>query len=225
MLRSVGQILFPHYCRCCGHELENRKILLCFSCKQNLPITGFSSIPNNPVEKIFAGRLDLQAATSGFYFSKGAILQKLIHELKYKENQAAGRYLGKLLGAEMRSSTRFHQLDMIIPMPMHAGKQKKRGYNQAECIAQGLSEILGVTMQNGFIQKKKATETQTRKDRISRWNNTADVFHVPDPKVFEQKRILLVDDVVTTGATIEACGTEILKSKGACLFVATIAVA
>jgi len=225
LFHTLGQMFFPHHCHWCGHDLENRKVMLCFSCMRELPKTRFSSIANNPVEKIFNGRLHIHAATSAFYFSKGASLQKLIHELKYKENQAAGKYLGRLLGAEMLGSERFQNIDMIVPMPMHKTKEKKRGYNQATCIGVGLSDVLGIPLKTDGIQKMKATETQTKKDRAARWLNTSDVFQVCDKHIFEHKRILLIDDVVTTGASLEACGSEILKSNGASLFLATIAVA
>jgi ComF family protein len=225
IFRALGQVFFPHHCMGCGMDLENRKTLLCFSCINNLPKTNFTNIVNNPTEKIFNGRIDLDAATSVFYFTKGSLIQHMIHELKYKNNAMAGKYLGKMLGKEIKNSPRFKNIDAIIPMPMHKKKERRRGYNQAELIANGVAEELNVDVAKNALQKIKQTDTQTKKQRWERWKNTEEVFLLQDLHLLENKHVLLIDDVVTTGASIEACGIEMLKTKGIRLSVATIAIA
>jgi ComF family protein len=225
IFRCLGLVVFPHHCLGCGSDLANRKTLVCFSCINELPHTHFTNIENNPTEKIFNGRLELYAATSIFYFIKGSIIQNLIHELKYKNNTAAGIYLGKMLGKEIKNSPRFANIDVIIPMPMHKKKESKRGYNQAELIAVGIAEVLHVSVSKNVLEKIKQTETQTKKHRWERWKNTEEVFKLQNLHAFENKHVLLVDDVVTTGASIEACGIELFKSKGIKLSVATLAIA
>jgi ComF family protein len=149
----------------------------------------------------------------------------MIHELKYKNNAMAGKYLGKMLGKEIKNSPRFTNIDAIIPMPMHKIKERKRGYNQAELIANGVAEELNVDVAKNALQKIKQTDTQTKKQRWERWKNTEEVFLLQDLHLLENKHVLLIDDVVTTGASIEACGIEMLKTKGIRLSVATIAIA
>jgi ComF family protein len=149
----------------------------------------------------------------------------MIHELKYKNNAMAGKYLGKMLGKEIKNSPRFKNIDAIIPMPMHKKKERRRGYNQAELIANGVAEELNVDVAKNALQKIKQTDTQTKKQRWERWKNTEEVFLLQDLHLLENKHVLLIDDVVTTGASIEACGIEMLKTKGIRLSVATIAIA
>ena len=225
IFRALGQVVFPHHCLGCGMDLKNRKTLVCFSCINELPLTHFTNIDNNPTEKIFSGRIELVAATSIFYFTKGLLIQDLIHELKYKNNAAAGIYLGKMLGNEIKNSPRFANIDAIVSMPMHKKKESKRGYNQAELIANGVSEELHLPVVKNMLQKIKQTDTQTKKHRWERWKNTEEVFWLQNPQAFENKHVLLIDDVVTTGASIEACAIEMFKTKGIKLSVATIAIA
>jgi ComF family protein len=179
---------------------------------------------NNAVEKKFWGRLALTSATSEFYFSKGSIIQNMIHEFKYRGNKKVGQYFGNLMGKSLLNSNRFN-IDVIVPLPLFERKEKIRGFNQAEILCNGISEIINKPVIRKNVIRKVFTETQTKKHRLERWKNVEGIFFVKDPQELEGKHILLVDDVITTGATIDACGSEILKIKGITLSVASFAIA
>lgn len=180
---------------------------------------------NNPVEKTFWGRIALAASMSEFYFSKGTIVQNMIHEFKYRGNKKAGHYFGNMMGKSLLNSNRFDDIDVIIPLPLFDRKEKTRGFNQAEILCNGIAEIINKPVIKQNVVRKVFTETQTKKHRIERWKNVEGIFYVTDPQSLEGKNILLVDDVITTGATIDACGTEILKIKNITLSVASLAFA
>jgi ComF family protein len=179
---------------------------------------------NNPVEKKFWGRIAVTSAMSEFYFSKGSIVQNLIHEFKYKGNKIVGHYLGNLIGKSLLNSNRFH-IDGIIPIPLFEKKEKKRGFNQAEILCKGISEIMNVPIIKKNVIRTVPTKTQTRKGRLERWQNVEKTFSVSDTRNLQGKHILLVDDVITTGATLEACASEILKIENVRISIATLAMA
>lgn len=179
---------------------------------------------NNPVEKKFWGRIALASAMSEFYFSKGSMVQNMIHEFKYRGNKKAGHFFGNLVGKSLLNSNRFN-IDVIVPLPLFERKEKMRGFNQAEILCNGIAEILKKPVIKNNVVRKVFTDTQTKKHRIERWKNVEDIFYVNNPEELESRHILLVDDVITTGATIDACGTEILKIKDVTLSVASLAIA
>ena len=179
---------------------------------------------NNPLEKKFWGRLSLTSATSELYFSKNSIVQNMIHEFKYRGNKKAGHYFGNLIGRNLLNSNRFN-VDVIVPLPLFIRKEKMRGFNQAEILCNGIAEILNKPVIEKNVTRKIFTESQTKKHRTERWKNVEGIFYINDPKNLEGKHILLVDDVITTGATLEACGSEILKIAGTTLSVAALAMA
>ncbi|MEP6595123.1 MAG: phosphoribosyltransferase family protein [Ginsengibacter sp.] len=162
---------------------------------------------------------------SEFYFSKGTIIQHLIHEFKYKGNKDVGIYLGALMGSSYMSNNRFPKIDALVPLPLYADKEHKRGYNQAAILCKGMSEIMGIPVITGNVIRKRFTETQTKKHRAQRWENVEGSFSVNNILQLQGKHLLLVDDVVTTGATLEACGKEILNINDVQLSVATLAYA
>ncbi len=216
-------LFYPHICTGCGSDLLEKDQLLCIKCISELPHTGFAPFNNNPVEKYFRGRISLVAAHSEFYFSKGALIQQLIHQLKYKSNTSIGAYLGELMGHSLLKSDRFNTVDTLIPLPLFADKEKHRGYNQAAVICQGLSTVMNIPVLIGNVTRERFTETQTRKHRTERWENVHESFAVKNNQALNNKHLLLVDDVVTTGATLEACGTVILQATNARLSIATLA--
>ncbi len=179
---------------------------------------------NNTVEKKFWGRIALVSAMSELYFSKGSMVQNMIHEFKYRGNKKAGNYFGNLMGKSLLNSNRFN-IDVIVPLPLFERKEKMRGFNQAEILCNGIAEIINKPVIKKNVARKIFTETQTKKHRVERWKNVDGIFCVSEPKSLEGKHILLVDDVITTGATIDACGTEILKIKNVTLSVASLAIA
>ena len=216
-------LFYPHVCTGCGSDLVSIHNLLCLKCIGALPRTNFAIHAANPIEKIFWGRLPLAAAHSEFYFSKETLIQHLIHQLKYKNNQQIGFYLGQCMGKSILESNRFKKLDGIIPLPLYSDKERKRGYNQATVIANGVSDIVNVPVINDIIIRQKHTDTQTRKHRAERWDNVSESFAIKNSMSLVGKNLLLVDDVITTGATLEACGAVILSIENVILSIATLA--
>jgi ComF family protein len=220
---DFAHIFFPHVCEGCGSDIVNNDSVLCAECFSSLPGTGFIKEAGNPVEKIFHGRLNVQAAASAYYFTKHSLLQRLILQLKYFNNKEIGFYLGKLLGYQAATVERFNDADVIIPLPLNARKERKRGYNQAAVIAEGLTSIWTKPVLHDTAHRVRFTETQTRKDRIARWQTMEGAFTTSNNELLKDKHVLLIDDIITTGATLEACGEQILKIPGTKLSILTIA--
>ncbi|MGE5109167.1 MAG: ComF family protein [Sphingobacteriales bacterium] len=225
IVNGLTQLFFPHTCAGCGSDLLGNDNLICIQCLANLPETNFAGHTNNPVEKIFWGRIPVKAAMTGFYFSKHAIIQTLIHQLKYKGNKEIGVFLGNRLGLQLKEANRFNQIDAIIPLPLFPDKQKRRGYNQASVIADGISEIISAPVWNNIITRRVYTDTQTHKGRIDRWQNVKESFDLLNSELIQNKHLLLVDDVITTGATTEACGSVLLSANNIQLSIAALAYA
>ena len=220
---SSLHLFYPHICTGCGSDLLEENNLLCLRCINDLPHTNFAQYNNNPAEKVFWGRIPVAAAHSEFYFAKGSLIQQLIHQLKYKNNTAIGFYLGELMGRSLLESSRFNNIDYLIPLPLYPDKERKRGYNQATVICNGMSAIMNVPVSIDNVIRQKFTETQTRKHRTERWENVSGSFVIKNPGALKGKNLLLVDDVVTTGATLEACGSVVLQTEGVKLYIATLA--
>lgn len=221
--KDLLHLFFPHYCEGCGSDIVEQKQLLCLKCITNLPVTNFFEAAQNPVEKIFYGRLKIEAAAAAYYFTKDSLMQHLISQLKYFNNTEIGNYLGRLTGEAMLLSNRFSSIDCIIPLPLNLKKQIKRGYNQAALIANGISAIVNKPVLSNVVGRNLFTLSQTKKDRITRWQTMQHVFEIPDISQLENKHVLLVDDIITTGATLEACGAELLKVPGLKLSIAAVA--
>lgn len=216
-------LFYPITCCGCGSDLINKNNLLCIRCISELPHTNFALHENNLIERIFRGRLPLKAGHSEFYFAKNELIQHLIHQLKYHKNKEIGYYLGEITGNTLLKSGRFGAIDYIVPLPLFADKEFKRGYNQAEVICNGISATTNISVKANNVVRQHATETQTRKHRAERWKNVEGSFIVKDPEALTGKHILLIDDVITTGATLEACGHAILKIYGTSLSIASLA--
>jgi ComF family protein len=218
------QFFFPDLCVACGQILNKTEKVLCTHCFLHLPRTGFHKDDENPVSELFWGRVKIEHTASFFYFNKGSAYQPLIHKLKYSGRSDIGIELGKAFGAELRKSV-FTQADIIIPVPLHPKKLKKRGYNQSEMIAKGLSLSLNIPVNTKSLFRGESTETQTRKSRFDRFRNVEGKFLTRDAEVLEGKHIILTDDVVTTGSTLEACAIAILEIKNTRVSIVTLAVA
>lgn len=225
ILKSLAHLFYPNVCTGCGTDILKEDSILCLQCINELPHTNFSKHTDNPVEKIFWGRLGITAAMSEFYFAKGTLIQKLIHQLKYRGDKEIGLYLGKIMGSSLANNDRFTKIDALVPLPLNAYKEHKRGYNQAAVLCKGMAEILNTPVITSNVIRKRFTDTQTKKHRAQRWENVEGSFEILNNEEFKGKHILLVDDVITTGATLEACGEEILKINGAALSIATLAFA
>ncbi len=225
LFQSAAHLFYPHICAGCGSDLLKVDELLCLQCIHELPHTQFEKYPNNPIERIFYGRLPIEAAHSEFYFNKGELIQHLVHDFKYKGNKAIGIYLSKIMGDKMLESGRFKNIDYLIPLPLFADKEFKRGFNQATIICEGIAEAMNIPVVTKNVNRIRFTETQTKKHRTERWENVSDSFRVEHPTVLENKHILLVDDVITTGATLEACAQKIIEIRGAKISIATLTTA
>jgi ComF family protein len=222
-LADVLHLFFPHNCEGCGIDLLNRATILCYNCQQSLPITDFFLLKNNPVEKSFYGRLALQQAGAAYYFTKDSLIQHLLVELKYKSNIAAGYFLGRMMGYHLLLAENYATIDALIPLPLHKKKQSMRGYNQAEIICQGIQSIWNKPIINDAIIRTSFSETQTQQNRTKRWQNMNGIFALKNAAIICEKQLLLVDDVTTTGATLEACGSVLLSAPGVKLSIATVA--
>jgi ComF family protein len=190
-----------------------------------LPETKFTQKADNYVEKIFYGRLPIKAATSLYFFSKDSLLQHLLHQLKYKGNFNIGVQFGKTLGRRLQGSERFANIDYVTPIPLSNKRKQKRGYNQALAICNGVAEVLQIPVLDNLTLRQKDNETQTHKTRQERWENMQNIFHLENAATIAHKNILLVDDVITTGATLEACGEVLLQATNTTLFIASVAIA
>ena len=218
---SFLHVLFPHVCSGCGNDILGKESVLCLRCMDAMPETNFELHPNNPVEKKFWGRLHLQHATAQYYFTSESLMQRLMHQFKYKGNKELGFQLGKIMGESLKKSTRF-DIDALIPLPLFPVKEKKRGYNQATVICEGIAESMQVPIFKDVIIRPQHTDTQTKKGRIERWLNMEGKFVLTKPEAIINKNVLLIDDVVTTGATLEACGIELLKAANVKLSIAAL---
>lgn len=152
-------------------------------------------------------------------------MQKVVHELKYKNNPGIGLLMGSLFGNDIKDSDPIREIDLIIPIPLHPKRQKQRGYNQSEEIAKGIAEQIGIDLNTTTLVRTVNNPSQTRNNRIERWKNVEDIFSVIDVNILVNKHILLVDDVITTGSTIEACAKELLKCEGIKISIASLAIA
>lgn len=221
---SLLHLAFPHICEGCGTDIITADHYLCAQCLDKLPPTRFERHDNNPVEKIFWGRLPLTAASAKYYFTKGSTLQHLLHQFKYRGRQRLGLYLGSHMGSMFASNPRFADVDALVPLPLFPEKERRRGYNQAMVLCQGISEVWPRPIIPDAVVRITATESQTQKNRMERWQNMEDRFQLSDPAALANKHLLLVDDVVTTGATLEACGRAILEAPNTRLSIATLCI-
>jgi ComF family protein len=221
---SFLQLLFPHVCSGCGSDRLSKESVLCMRCIDAMPETNFELYAGNPVEKKFWGQLQLEQATAQYYFSRESLMQQLMHQFKYRGNKELAFQLGKMMGESLKKSNRF-PVDALIPLPLFPAKEKRRGYNQATVLCEGIAETLRVPVLKDAVIRSQHTDTQTRKGRIERWQNMQGKFVLAKPAMVENKQLLLVDDVVTTGATLEACGSVLLEAANVKLSIATLCTA
>jgi ComF family protein len=199
--------------------------VICTDCRFTLPFTNFHLQPDNIVARQFWGKVDLQGAYALYYFAKGGKVQNLMHHFKYKGMQQIGVLLGNMAGEQLVKSNIFNSVNVIIPVPLHKKRLKERGYNQSTCFANGLAQKLNAVVDDDNLVRVKSTETQTHKSRFLRFENMQEVFKVLNPEKLMDKHVLLVDDVITTGSTLEVCSLQLLKIEGLKLSIATIAYA
>lgn len=224
-LADFVNLLFPRLCQACTANLLGTEDLICTECLYNLPYTGFHLQPNNMVARQFWGKIDLQYAYALLYFEKGGKVQHLMHQFKYQGMQKIGNKLGEISALQLSQNTQLQQVDNIIPVPLHKSRLRQRGYNQSANFAQGLAGKLLAKVEEDNLIRTVKTATQTHKSRFARFENMQQVFAVKHPERLQGKHVLLVDDIITTGSTLEACAQELLKIQGLQLSIAAMAYA
>lgn len=226
LITDLIALIYPEVCFACSETLNSGEEYVCTDCRLHLPYTNVHLLPSgdNPLARRFFGRLEIDNVLSFFTFTRAGRVQQLLHNLKYNNEPELAEYLGKWYGAELKKYGYAEMFDLVIPVPLHKAKLRQRGYNQSEKFAQGLAAALELPISSNLVRNIYST-TQTHKSRYERWENVEKIFEVKRPEEILGKRILVVDDVLTTGATLEASGQELLENGCKNITVATIAVA
>ena len=219
-------LVLPRYCVVCGSRLQEEEDVMCQDCLQHLPRTGYHLIKDNVVERLFWGKFPLGWATAFYFYSPGGSYAQLVHVLKYKGRSDVGVTLGKLMAGELASCGFFEGVDVLLPVPLHPQREKSRGYNQSERLAEGVSQVTGIRVATDVVVRVKATETQTHKSAQERFENMQQVFALQAPEAaLAGKHVLLMDDVLTTSATLTACADVLKDIPGITISVLALAVA
>nr|WP_294933704.1 phosphoribosyltransferase family protein [uncultured Flavobacterium sp.] len=223
MIKKLINLLFPRICHGCETLMLTHETVICSKCRHNLPFTNHSVTAENETFKKFYGRLPVTHASSIVYFRKEGITQQLIHKLKYRGAEEIGDLFGTLYSRELAEIHELEKFDEVIPVPLHPKRLKERGYNQVTLFGKSLSEGIAVPFNESLLQRKLYSKTQTKKNLLSRTDINTELFDVTFSEKDHGKHFLLVDDVVTSGATLEACGQALLKIPNAKLSIVTIA--
>jgi ComF family protein len=223
IIRDFVSLIYPNYCAACADALVKGETLICTRCASQMPQTNYHLDADNPLKNRLVSRINIRYAMALFRFSKSGRVQGILHSLKYKQQPELGVMLGNLYGDRLAEAGLKTAFDLIIPVPLHSSRRRKRGYNQSAKFAEGLAQMLGIPFSDDIMERKIKTETQTRKTKLNRWQNVNEVFEVSKLDWVQNKNILLVDDVVTTGATLEAAGDCLLQAGCSTLSIACIA--
>lgn len=225
LLDGLLGLIYPNLCCACGTEHPIEKQHLCISCRLTLPMTDYHNVPINGVTTRIEGRFPFQAGTAMYYFLKDSPVQHLLHRIKYGGQKHAALEIGRVYGEMLKDVVLYQSIDAIVPVPLHPSRQHFRGYNQSEWFALGLQKVMDKPVLANNLIRVKPTLTQTKMNRSERVNNLSQAFTLRNPSALEDKHLLLVDDVLTTGATLEFCANTLLTTKGVSVSVATIAIA
>lgn len=225
LFKHFLNLLFPRVCAACGNLLFESEKTVCTTCRFLLPKTGYESHLDNPLAQMFYGQMPFHAVTAEFFFSKTGKVQHLIHGLKYHGCRENGIFLGQEIGKSLLEATDYQDINIIIPIPLHPKKEKIRGYNQSHVIAKGIAETMKIPIAENCLVRNVFTVTQTKKSRDERWENVKNIFELKNPEKLIGKHVLLVDDVLTTGATLISAGKALMQIEGIKISVATVACA
>ena len=223
--QSLVRLFFPHECIVCHAPLHDDEHCLCTACHAGLPRTNYHLRKENRVERLFWGKIPLERATSFFFYKKGSDYHRILYRLKYRGEKQVGFYMGRYMAAELLPAGFFRDMEVILPVPLHARREKERGYNQSEWIAKGIASLTGLPVAHRAMMRRVYTETQTHQTLLERWENVEGIFELCEPERLQGKHVLLVDDVLTTGSTLTACATPLTALKGVRLSILTLAVA
>lgn len=223
ILNDLLSLLYPTICLVCNKSLFRNEKILCMKCRHHLPSVRHGKNGNNPAAQVFWGRVPLKNVFTSFLYNKGNAVQQLIHTFKYNGRKDAGFFLGEELGRIIETSGQKNEIDLIVPVPLHPRKKKKRGFNQSEIISRGIASVIDKEVNANILFRKSYSSTQTKKSKYQRWENVESIFGLKDPQNIKNKHLLLVDDVITTGATIEACAQVLLRVEGLELSVGAVA--
>lgn len=224
-LKDFFNLFYPSICFACGNHLYDGEDSICIACRVSLPYTFDENESNNKCARVFKGRVKINGASSLFYFKKKSKVQNLLHYLKYKGSEGVGLVLGNIHAELLMKSSIFKEIDLIIPVPLHPNKFKMRGYNQAALLAKGYAEVMKVEYLENILVRVKNTSTQTHKSRFERYENMNNVFECKQIEQLRNKNILLIDDVITTGSTLEACAEVLIKYGCSGVWIASAAIA
>ena len=220
---DLWNLFFPSCCLICGRTLLEGEEHVCFHCLSELPRTQMHWQRDNEVEKCFWGKIPVERASAFLYYSRGGDVKELLAALKYRGRSSLGHFLGRCMATELLFSGFYQGIDCIVPVPLHPRKQKRRGYNQSEVLAEGISAITGIPVFPHLLYRNQDTHTQTHKGGRERWASVGNVFGCKEPGLLEDKHVLLVDDVLTTGATMVACADALGQVPGLRISVLTLA--
>lgn len=213
-LTDLWGLFVPRRCAGCDTTLMRFEECLCLYCLEELPRTRFHDDPSNRVEQLFRGKAQLAAASALLHFSASGMVQRILHRIKYNEDREAARFLGRLMAEDLKASKRFSDVDALLAVPLHPEKLRKRGYNQSQLLVDGMREAWPKDNPTHALVRMVHTASQTRRGRLDRWQNVKDAFDLRDAEALADKHVLLVDDVVTTGATIEGCAIALRQAPG-----------
>lgn len=223
LINNLLSLFYPRLCAACGDALQQNESCICLNCMLHLPETQFHKEHFNPLRRVFDGRVPVEEVTALMSYKKANHTQKILHNLKYNGQKEIGAILGEHLGGQLLTEECYRGIQYILPIPLHPKKLRKRGYNQSEWIAMGLSKGMGIPYLTDVLVRTQFTETQTRKGRFARWQNVKEVFEVQNPEKIAYTHVLVCDDVLTTGATTEAAIRKLLEVEGVRVSVATLA--
>lgn len=224
ILNDINTVLLPRLCFGCNALLYRGEEHVCTVCRNQLPLTEYTFNAVNPVDRIFYGRINIVKASSFLFFTEKGIVKSIIHYLKYKNQEQIGEFLGNWYGHILKQNNFLNNIDYVVPVPLHQKKLKKRGYNQVSLFAKSIAEHIGAQYLEGVLIKTANTRTQTKKSRILRWQNKQALYVLTDQDIFRDKNVLLLDDVITTGATMVACATALSATKGINIYVGSMAI-